>query len=183
MEVLEALAANASAAADAFSRIRLPTVPLPVIISTTNDEGTVPPVPRDNTTRLFATYLEVVKFSPADDDASADAWQLRWQWIVMPRLAINQPHVVFSREQFSKKHRPTWRDSDYDNVGVVTNEYVATVAATNAEWTAVGRAPIVVELLPHELRECVGDPTHRVTPWPVIKRARRVAKKLHGYEL
>lgn len=133
-------------------------------------------------TRFFASYFDVVKY-PASPDPTAtfpiDNWAERWQWIVMPHLPESHPSnqfVVFNRHQNSKTHRAIWRSNSYD-LNSLTNTYAAFL---HERKNRVPRDPIVVELSLAELKDYIDG--QRRTPWEVIKRAQRAARRL-GYTI
>ena len=134
--------------------------------------------------RYFASYFDAVKYPPDPDPAKTfpvDDWRRRWQWIVMPRLPRAGPDsgfVVFSRQQNDKTHRAVWRSTTYRTHDAVLESYSQFL---HANHRAVPRDPIVVELSAAEVIEYVGE-GRRKTPWEVINRAKRRARKL-GYTI
>jgi len=133
--------------------------------------------------RFFASYFDVVTY-PASPDPTVtfpvDNWSQRWQWIVMPRplgAPPETPIFVFNRHQNDKTHRAVWRNQGYRDLSVLTSTYQAFLRERS---NRVPRDPIVVELSATEVAEYVGG--MKRTPWEVIKRAQRAARKL-GYTI
>jgi hypothetical protein len=142
-----------------------------------------PPTPPALPVRYYASYFDVVQYRPSPDPLvvpPVDDWAQRWQWIVMPKAPHghpDDPHYVFSRHQNNKTHRSVWRNTAYRGLPALFESYENFLHGRGA---LVPRDPIVVELSETELTEYVVG--SRKTPWEVIKRAQRAARKL-GYTI
>jgi hypothetical protein len=149
-----------------------------VIIDTDDDER----IPVTNDKRHFATYLELTT-TLKEGQPEDQAWQTRTQWIAMPRYPGHTVNIVYSRYQHSMKHKPTWQSYHYSNLNTLKDAVASSVAAVGQAYEPTLRPPIVVELTLDELRDYVYDINKTKTPWKVLQRATRVAKKHHGFTI
>lgn len=133
--------------------------------------------------RYFAMYLDLVVFTDSEQStANPDLWTQRWQWIVMPRLPARVSYVVFHRHQHGREHRAVWKSDTYVGPDRLLTSYESMSTQLSHRFIVKEHPPIVVELSAFEVDESIGG-SRRKTPWPVLNRATRVAKRLHGFTI
>lgn len=136
--------------------------------------------------RLFAVYVQATK----EPDAAGQVQ--RYQWIVVPRTpeiyngvrlrdaATPRNAVLHHRKQNHQEHKAGWKysiapNSDRDMRRTLGN-LVSQIEARD-EWTL--SPVIVVETCPEELVES----SYGKTPWPILKRANKIAKRRHHFAI
>jgi hypothetical protein len=127
----------------------------------------------------YATYFDARILISAEDLSASrfDNWTRRWQFVALPPSPTKPDKLVmFYRHQENPTHRATWRSSTFREYSTMLSQYQATLSeqVTSSALASIG-PPIVVGLTPSEINEYVID---RKTPWKVLERAGRQARKL-----
>ena len=145
-----------------------------------------PREPSPSAQRLFAMYVQATK------EMDAQGLVPRFQWIVVPRTpeiyngvrlltgGVRRNAVLHHRKQDHQEHRAGWKYSIGPNSDPdlrVTMAGLITRVEKQPSWRL--SPVIVVETCPEELFDSnVGK-----TPWPILKRANKIAKRQHGFTI
>ena len=106
----------------------------------------------------------------------------RRQWVILPPLNEVGPFLQFHREQPRLERRIQW-SHQFVPAGLMKRDLPERIAALNVpnpNWEHQWKVSplITVQVTESELKELHGAPR---TPYQVLKRVEKVARKVHGF--